>query len=194
MRSMRASRSPAVASATTANGSIGARRKRLFVFMRGILYRKDTKTGEGSDGSERVPDATEELRAARGGDGIARPRNAARKGEREVMHERRVARQLAADRRADVRRVEARAPRVPGVDKPGRVHRSQKHRPRADAALDAQERHAHVEIHHRGVESDDILGIEAAQQSDRVAAEVEDLRRGSGTGGREDAARPLRSP
>src|SRR3954470_24171682 len=103
MRSMRARRSLAAASGWTVNGSVGARRKRDFVFMPSILY------------LEGVADARKSRRARTRRDRVARPRRAAADRQRQVVDEHDVERQLAAHRRSDLAGAECAVPGVAGV-------------------------------------------------------------------------------
>src|SRR4051812_8206751 len=93
------------------------------------LYRKDTKETKDTKELERVADAREERAATAIGGAVARPCCAA--GERhghEVQHDH-VRRQLAADRRLQVRGAERRVPGVPRIDEHGAVQRVEEERP-----------------------------------------------------------------
>src|SRR5215510_612738 len=175
MRSMRASRSEAAASGWTVNGSMGARRKRDFVFMRGY-----SATEYAEDRSKRVAEAAEDRGAIAGGDRIVRPRGAAGDREREVVDQHEVRGELAANRAADVRQAERRIPGVAEVDERRGVQRSHEDRPNARTTLHAQERHAQVRVQHGRIAPDDVVAIEAAHEADRIAPEVERRRRGPG--------------
>ena len=64
---------------------------------------------------------------------------------------------------------------------------AKEHRPVADAALGARQRHPHVDIRDRRARTDQIVSSEAAQQADRVPAEIECRDRRTGTAGGEPA-------
>src|SRR3954469_3577608 len=139
MRSMRASRSVAVTSDSTVNGSTGARRKRDFVFMPPIIIGPSLFSSSRLPvfpSSERVAEPSERGGAIAAGDGIARPRGATGDRDAQRVDDDEIQRELAARGVADVGGAEGAIPRVPGVGKHGAVHRAHEHRKGAGAALD----------------------------------------------------------
>ena len=119
---------------------------------------------------------------------ITRPRSTAGERHRQVMTEHEIERQFAADRCAEVRGLELPIPGVTSVEKGGRVNAPEEERPVADATLRTREGYAKVDIRDGSARADEIVGGEAAEQPDRIPAEIKCRHRRAGAASRELAS------
>src|SRR6266545_2699979 len=90
--------------------------------------------------------------------------------------------------------MEGRVPGVSGVDERRAMDRVQEQRPRSRAALGPGDWESQIEVEDGGTRADDVLGREAAQQADGVAAEVEHRVGRAWSGGGKYAARTHVAP